>query len=67
MTEVNTITIDNKEYMVIGEIENYVYLSNIDNPKDFLIKKSIEKDGEKYLAPIEDREEFDKAIKLFAK
>ena len=67
MIDVDTIEINNVKYMVVGEIDNYVYLANIDNPSNFLIKKEIDKDGEKYLAPIEDKEEFKKALGLFTK
>ena len=67
MIEVDTIEIDGTKYDVIGRIDNYVYLSNPDDPKDFMIKKETEKDGEKYLSPIETREEFDKALALFSK
>ena len=67
MIDVDTIEIDGTKYVVIGRIDNYVYLSNPDDPKDFMIKKEVEKDGEKYLDPIETREEFNKALELFSK
>ncbi len=67
MIDVDTIIIDNIKYAVIAEINNYVYLANIENPKDFMIRKETEKDGEKYLAPIESDDEFKKALELFTK
>jgi hypothetical protein len=53
--------------MLVSKINGYAYLANVENPKDFIIQKEIEKDGEKYLTPIESREEFIKALELFTK
>ena len=45
MQQVEIIDIENKKYMVLNEIEDngttYLYLTNIKNPKDFLIQKLI--------------------------
>ncbi len=65
--DVDTIVIGDTKYMLVSKINGYVYLANVENPKDFIIQKEIEKDGEKYLTPIESREEFIKALELFTK
>ena len=65
--DVDTIVIDDTKYMLVSKINGYVYLANVENPKDFIIQKETEKDGEKYLTPIESREEFIKALELFTK
>lgn len=67
MMDVDTIIIDDTKYMLVSKIDGYVYLANVENPKDFIIQKEIAKDNEKYLMPIETREEFDKALELFTK
>ncbi len=65
--DVDTIVIGDTKYMLVSKINGYVYLANVENPKDFIIQKETEKDGEKYLTPIESREEFIKALELFTK
>ena len=65
MIDVDIITIDNVDYAVIRKINNYVYLSNPDNPKDFMIRKEVEINGEKYLNPLDNQEEVQKAFALF--
>lgn len=65
--ELEIITIGSKDYAVIDEIENYVFLSNIDNELDVMVRKSIkEKDKEKLVA-LDTEEEFNKAMILFTK
>ena len=66
MIEVDTITIDDNEYMILNEINDYVYLSNINDPKDFIIQKKVTKNDERLLIPLDNREEFNKALELFA-
>ena len=68
MVDVETVKLDDgKTYMIIRENETYVYLANVDNPKDFCIRKKIKENGENYLGPIDDYEEFKKALELFQK
>lgn len=60
--ELKTITLeDNKTYAVIKEIENYVYLTNVEDPDNFAIRK----DTGEYLEGLENETEFQKALKLF--
>lgn len=65
MEEVTCITIDDKDYIILDEIEDknttYVYLSNKDDDEDFFIR--IKENEE--LLPLNSNEEFDKALKLF--
>ena len=70
MKQVEIIDIDNKKYMVLNEIEDngttYLYLTNIKNPKDFLIQKTDKNDSD-YLVNLDNEEEFNKAFELFNK
>ena len=65
MVDVDTIEIDNKTWIIVKEKNNYLYLSNINNPEDVCIKKSIMKDNQEYIAPLKNEEEFKKALDLF--
>lgn len=57
-TEVYRLNVDNK---------TYVFLSNMDNPEDFCIKKIIKKNNEELIYAIDSVEEFDKVMSIFAK
>lgn len=66
MIEIETITLeDNKDYMVAKEKDNYLYLVNINDPKDFCIRKEIIEDGKKVIVGLQDFDEFTKALDLF--
>ena len=64
---VNFYTIDDKDYIVVNEIDynnkHYVYLVNENDTNDIMIR--IEK-GE-YLEPLEDEKEFEELLNLFIK
>lgn len=70
MIEVDTVVLENGvEYTEIDKLThdniNYVLLSNIKNVKDSCIRKiSISKDGE-YLTRLDNTLEYDKILKLF--
>ena len=70
MQQVEIIDIENKKYMVLNEItengETYLYLTNIKNPKDFIIQK-VDKNDKDYLVNLDNDEEFKKALELFKK
>ncbi len=70
MQQVEIIDIDNKKYMVLNEIEDngetYLYLTNVKNPKDFLIQK-VDKNDKDYLINLDNEEEFNRALNLFNK
>ncbi len=65
---VEVITIDNQDYMIIKELKkeniNYIYLSNMNDEKDILIKKIMD-DNPNYLLSLDSSEEFQKALLLF--
>lgn len=69
--EVNTIKINNIEYIELEKIEynnnTYVLLSNPNNPNDYMIKKLIIKNNEEYLNGLQNEEEFNELLKLFTK
>lgn len=58
---------DGIEYIITDTINNYLYLNNINDIKDFCIKKEIIKDGEEYIVGLDNEEEYYKAIELFEK
>ena len=70
MQQVEIVDIDNKKYMVLNEIEDsgetYLYLTNVKNPKEFMIQK-VDKNDNDYLINLDDEEEFNKALSLFNK
>lgn len=58
---------DGIEYIITDTINNYLYLNNINDIKDFCIKKEIIKDGEEYIVGLDNEEDYYKAIELFEK
>lgn len=60
---------DGLEYMVMDEIDEgkntYVYLSNVEDPEDFCIRKVDNEVNEELLVGLDSNEEFDKALMLF--
>lgn len=61
---------DGLEYMVLDEIDSetntYVYLSNIEDPEDFCIRKVENDKNEELLVGLDSNEEFDKALLLYS-
>lgn len=57
-----------KEYHVIDKIEyenkTFIYLADINNPKDFCARKEIEEDGKTFLVGLDNKEEADLALRL---
>ena len=72
MIEVKSIRLENDiEYMVIDEIDNatttYYYLVNIDDEKDFCIRKVEKGNDKQLLVGLDTKQEYDRAILLFSK
>ena len=69
MINVEYIELDNEKYMIIKrkKIENqiYVLISNINNPKDFAIRKEIVENGQELVVELSSEEEFDKVLPYF--
>lgn len=66
MIDVEVITLeDNKEYFVLREIDDYLYLVNTQDAKDITIRKNINKDGKNYVQKLESEDELKKALELF--
>lgn len=68
--EYNVITLeDNIEYTEIDKIEynnnTYIYLSDIENPENFCIRKVIIENNEEYIIGLDNEEEFNNAFNLF--
>lgn len=63
MKEVDIYTFDNKNYVLLDRIENYLFLSNEKNDHDMMIRK-VENEDEETLLPLESDEEFEKALLL---
>lgn len=61
---------DGLEYMVLDEIDceinTYVYLSNVEDPEDFCIRKVENDKNEELLVGLDSNEEFDKALLLYS-
>ena len=65
MKEVDVYTFDNKNYVLLDRIENYLFLSNEKNDHDMMIRKiENEDEDEETLLPLESDEEFEKALLL---
>ena len=56
---------DGIEYIITDKINNYLYLSNINDPKDFCIRKELIEEGEEYISGLNNEEEYYSALKLF--
>lgn len=64
--DVDTIILDNgKEYGIIKEKNNYLYLVNLNDSKDVFIRKVIIENGKECLLPLDNEEEVKKALLLF--
>ena len=68
--EYNVITLeDNIEYTEVDKIEynnnTYIFLSDLENPENFCIRKLIKENDEEYIVGLDTEEEFDKILNLF--
>ena len=70
MSEFEVIEVDNKEYLIVNEIEykntNYIYLVNPKNELDVMIRKQSKEDKDLYI-PLESDDEFNLANLLLFK
>ena len=68
MKKLEIMTIDNNDYIIMKEVKEentiYVFLSNVNNPEDVMIRKST--DNENYI-PLENEEEYKLATLLLFK
>ena len=68
--ELEVITIDDKDYVIIEEVEHnnktYLYLSNVINDEDTLIRK-VDEDDKETILPLQDEQEFEIACNLLFK
>ena len=67
MIKETVILEDGLEYIVTDKIDNYLYLNNINDYKDFCVRKEIIEDNEEYIIGLDNEEELEKALKLFEK
>lgn len=70
--ECNVITLeDNIEYTEVDKIEynnnTYVFLSDLEKPENFCIRKLIKENEEEYIIGLDSKEEFDNILNLFMK
>lgn len=68
--ECNVVTLeDNIEYTEIDTIEynnkTYIFLSDLENPENFCIRKLINENNQEYLIGLDTEEEFDNVLNLF--
>lgn len=70
-TEVNVVEINGIEYSELMQLQidgnTYVYLADLDNPSNFMVRKLIFEDDGQYLIGLDSKEEFDKALACFSK
>lgn len=62
--ETDLYTIDEKNYLLVDKIYNYLYLSNEDDEEDTLILKEDINNSDNFL-PLDNEEEFKNALSLF--
>lgn len=70
MVDNSRIVLENKkEYHIIDKIKldkkAFVYLSNLNDPEDFCVRKEIEEKEKTYLVGLDNEEEAIEALKLF--
>lgn len=61
--EIDVYTIDNKDYLLVDQIQEFLYLSNAEDEEDMMIRKLDQLD-EELLLPLDSDEEFEKALLL---
>ena len=70
MKELEVITIKDKDYAIIREVKEentiYVYLVNVEDENDIMIRKSSKQDENLYI-PLENEEEYNLASMLLFK
>ena len=71
MKDYDIFLIEGNEYIEVDRInieDNiYVYLTELSNPDNFIIRKYLEVDGEEYFEGLESNNEFDKVLTYFLK
>ncbi len=71
MNELDAITLEGREFVIVDEIilngVKYVHLASAENYEDFCIRKIIVRDNEEILTGLDSDEEFDNALREFAK
>ena len=71
MKEYDVVSIEGIEYIQVDKIEIegniYVFLSEVNNIDNFIIKKYIVDDGKEYFEGLENNNEFDKVLTYFLK
>ena len=56
---------DGITYVIVDTIDNYVYLANINDEKDFCIRKIVNENNEELLQGLENEKEFNNALLKF--
>lgn len=65
MKELEYVTLEGKNYVILKSINEYVYLVNSVNVSDFFILRRESMDNFDNLVNLRSKEEFDKASSLF--
>ncbi len=70
MKDLEVVTIDGTDYVIIKEVKHedisYLYLSNINDEEDTLIRKT-DKEDKDLILPLENDQEFELACNLLLK
>ena len=66
MVEINCITLNGKEYAIIENVcynnNDYVYLINLEDEKDILVRKVVIENNENYYCTLDSVEELDNVM-----
>lgn len=65
-----SVTLENgNQYVIVNEITDdkncYVYMTNLNDRKDFCVRKSVKQNEKEYFVGLKDEEELKYALKLF--
>lgn len=63
MKEISVYSFNGKNYLLVTQINQYLFLVNETDSKDMMIRKEDENDKQ-LLLPLEDDEEFERALLL---
>lgn len=70
MKEIEVVELEGIEYMIIRELVidgiTYIHLAKVEDPEDFCIRKIQIIDGEEMIVGLDNKEEFDMALEVFA-
>ncbi len=71
MEDVIVYDIDNKEYLLTDNLtkndNNYLYLTNINNPRDIILRKIVKHKNDEFIIKLENDEFYDVMLSFYEK